>query len=886
MTDSDKPIQQNFDIVPIKHTPMMQQFFEIKEKVPECLLFYRMGDFYELFFDDAITAAKILDITLTKRGVHQGEDIPMCGVPVHSHESYLHRLIDSGNKIAICEQLEDPKEAKKRGAKSVVHRGITRIVTPGTITEDNLLNARNHNFLCALVHLGENIALAWLDMSTGDFFTENVAWQDLSHLLHRLDPSEILLAEEKRDFFAEIIEPFLNKISFVPLSRFDSKNTENYLTDFFAMPIESLGDFSKTQIIAAGSLIDYVRIMQVNVMPHIKKLQNSETNHYMQIDKNARLSLEICDSLHGRQHSLLAKIDHCRSAGGARLLKSWLNAPLCQIDAILARHHAIKAMQDFNKSHAVNYQQITDLLAKIGDMERSLNRLSLERGSPRDMRIIADNLQYSFELKALLATDIHDMPALIQTAFAQIHPLSQLQNKLQSALKTELPALIRDGGFIKENFSAQLDHLQKLNHDGKQILLGLEQKYKKQSGVESLKIKQNNVLGIFIEIPIRHSEKLDTDFIHRQSTANTARFTTQMLEKSARDIMDAKHKATALEIELFNALKEEILQQASKIFEIADALSLFDLLTSHAEFAKNHDYHCPTINDSLEWNITQGRHPIVELATHKAKQNFIANDCHLSANAFLWILTGPNMAGKSTFLRQNALIAVMAQAGLYVPAEHADIGLIDKLFSRVGAGDDIARGYSTFMVEMLETAHILNNATEKSLVILDEIGRGTATFDGLSLAHAITEYLHDKIKCRTLFATHYHELNLLQAHCQNLVPMHIAVDEYQGEILFSHQIKQGSANRSYGIHVAKLAGINDDIVARATMILESLEENKNIQTLPAHDWQKPQETHNDERAIIDLLQKINPDELPPREALDCLYKLKMLLSKNNSEEPK
>ena len=729
--------------------------------------------------------------------------------------------------------------------------------------------------------MASNIALAWLDISTGDFFTENVLWQDLHHLLHRLDPSEILLADEKRDFFADIIESIQDKITFLPLSRFDQQNTENYLTDFFSMPVASLGDFSKTQIIAAGSLIDYVRIMQVNVMPHIKKLQNSETNHYMQIDKNARLSLEICDSIHGRQHSLLAKIDHCRSAGGARLLKSWLNAPLCQIDEITARHHAIQAMQDFNQNHAETYQQITDLLAKIGDMERSLNRLSLERGSPRDMRIIADNLQYSFELKSLLASNIHDMPAMIQKAFAQIHHLSQLQHKLQSALKTELPALIRDGGFIKESFSAQLDHLQQLNHNGKQILLALEQKYKKQSGVESLKIKQNNVLGIFIEIPVRHSEKLTTDFIHRQSTANTARFTTQKLEESARDIMDSKYKATALEIELFTVLKQEILQHSTEIFDIADALSLFDLLTSHAEFAKKRDYHCPTINESVNWNITQGRHPIVELSgknKSNAQQNFIANDCHLSAEGFLWILTGPNMAGKSTFLRQNALIAVMAQAGLYVPVEHAEIGIIDKLFSRVGAGDDIARGHSTFMVEMLETSHILNNATEKSLVILDEIGRGTATFDGLSLAHAITEYLHDTIKCRTLFATHYHELNLLQAHCQHLVPMHIAVEEYQGEILFSHQIKQGSANRSYGIHVAKLAGINDVIVARASMILQSLEENKNIETVPKNDWQATKQDDNG-RAIIDILQKINPDELPPREALDCLYKLKMLLSK-------
>ncbi len=889
MTSSSdqKPVQQNLEIdasqLQNKNTPMIAQFLEIKTRVPECLLFYRMGDFYELFFNDAIIAAKILDITLTKRGFHKGDPIPMCGVPVHSHESYLHKLIASGKKIAICEQLEDPKEAKKRGPKSIVKRDIVRIVTPGTITEDNLLNARDHNFLTAIVQIRDKIALAWLDISTGEFFTENTPLHDLHNILHRLNPSEILIAEEKKSQFADIINLFENKFTFLPASRFDPKNSAHYLTEFFKQDINAWGDFNDAQITAAGSLLDYVRIMQVNAMPHIRRLQNFKNQHFMQLDKTAHHSLEICQSPHGRHYSLLGKIDKCRSSGGARLLKSWLNAPLFDLETIQNRHQAIDSMQKFIDNFQTYYQEIISFLNEIGDMERALNRLSLNRGNPRDMQIIGHNLAISFQIKALFAHHIHEMPFLIQENFNQIHDLSYLHQKIQTALKNELPVLIRDGGFIAQSFSAQLDHVQQLTHNGKQILLALEQKYRKETGVENLKIKQNNVLGIFIEIPARHSEKLTTDFIHRQSTANTARFTTSELEQSARDIMEARQKSIAIEIELFESLKNDILTYSQEIFNIASALSFFDLTLSHAEFAKLHHYSCPIMSENQNLCITEGRHPIVELSHISGQNNFIANDCHLSDENFLWILTGPNMAGKSTFLRQNALIIIMAQAGLYVPAKNAQIGLVDKLFSRVGAGDDIARGHSTFMVEMLETSMILNNATDKSFVILDEIGRGTATFDGLSLAHAITEYLHDKIQCRTIFATHYHELNQLNNSCKNLCPMHIAVQEYQGDIIFTHQIKQGSAERSYGIHVAKLAGINSDILKRAQMILQQLESEKNLTTenLPLVDWQNQSDSSSQKfKEIETFINSTNPDELSPRDALDCLYHIKMLLSKN------
>ena len=883
---SQKPIQQNLAIGDVQtHTPMMAQYWEIKQRTENCLLFYRMGDFYELFFEDAIIAAKTLDITLTKRGQHQGQDIAMCGVPVHSHESYLHKLIAAGFKIAICEQLEDPKEAKKRGPKSVVKRDIVRIITPGTITEDNLLNARSHNYLLSIMEHRGKVALAWLDISTGDFYSQSTDKNDLINILHQLEPSEILFPTEKKPLFTELTALFADKISFLPLSRFDSQNTHKILCDFFELPTQSaFADFSAEEITAAGSLLDYVRLMQINHMPHIGMLKNFQDNYFMQIDRAAHINLEICQSAHGKNHSLLGKIDKCHSAGGARLLKTWLSAPLCHMQTINNRYDAIEWSQNFNQNTADNSLQIIELLKSISDIERALNRINLQRGTPRDMQNINQGLKNSFKIKALLAGTIKHAPTLIQQNFDNLHNLSSLQQQLSAALKDELPALARDGGFIKAGFSAQLDHLHQLSQNGRQILLALEQKYRKKSGIDTLKIKQNNVLGIFIEISTRYADKLDTDFIHRQSTATSARFTTNELEESARNMVEANHKAIAIELDLFTSLCHEIMQFSAKIFDIAHAINFFDLVLSQADFADKYNYCRPIIDDSRQFHITQGRHPIVELSNITQQQNFIANDCELNQNNFLWLLTGPNMAGKSTFLRQNALIVVMAQAGLYVPANQAHIGMIDKLFSRVGAGDDIARGHSTFMVEMLETSAILNRATDKSFVILDEIGRGTATFDGLSLAHAITEYLHDVIKCRTLFATHYHELNQLRTDCPNLSNMHIAVKEYQGDIIFTHQIKSGSAERSYGIHVAKLAGIHPNILKRATHILQILEQKQDLPDIAKVDWTSESSEQDVEQQawlqIKNLLNDTDIDELSPKQALEQLYHFKNLLDKN------
>ncbi len=881
-SQSEKPIQGKLEI-PSQTTneivtPMIAQFLTIKESAQDCLLFYRMGDFYELFFADAIIAAKILDITLTKRGQHRGKDIPMCGVPVHSHETYLHKLIGNGQKIAICEQLEDPKEAKKRGAKSVVNRGIVRIVTPGTIIEDNLLNARSHNYLCALYESQGRIAISWIDISTGDFHTQKTSLNTLLNILKQIDPGEIILPEEKKFLFSDVIREFKNSLHFLPFSRFDPKNAKNNLCDFFKCnDLASLGDFSCEEISASGSLLDYVRLMQISAMPYIRPLKAFTDNYFMEIDWAARTNLEICRSQQGSKNTLLHIIDCCQTAGGARLMKEWLSAPLFDLPSIVARHNAIDFMQNFSET-----KTLIQKLKSHGDPERALNRLGLNRESPRDLKVIMDTLIFANKVKTIMAPFYQDAPMIIQKAFDNLHNLSAFLEKLQTALADELPIIIKDSYFIRPNFSAKLDNVKNMAQNGKRVLLALEKKYRKNTNLDNLKIKKNNVLGVFIEIASRHSEKLDLDpdFIHRQTTANTARFTTKELEECARDLMQAHEKTLEIELEIFRELQNELKTMSDKILEISRSLSILDLLVCHADFTQKHCYSRPDMDNTNNFEIIDGRHAVIEQIERKNGNEFIANHCDLAKEQYLWLITGPNMAGKSTFLRQNALIVILAQAGFFVPATKARIGLIDRLFSRVGAADDIARGHSTFMVEMLETSAILNRATEKSFVILDEIGRGTATFDGLSLAHAITEYLHDTIQCRTLFATHYHELNMLKTSCPQIHPMHVTVTEYENEIIFTHLLAEGCAHRSYGIHVARLAGISEEILQRAEKILDNLENQgfNNSIPKPKNSFHHNPKICKNTYEINNFLSNIEPNNLTPREALDCLYQLKILSS--------
>src|SRR4051794_1948028 len=817
-------------VIPTPSTPMMVQYLEIKQAHPGCLLFYRMGDFYELFFDDAVAAAATLDITLTKRGQHNGEDIPMCGVPVHSHENYLLRLIRHGHRVAICEQMEDPAEAKKRGGKSVVKRAVIRVVTPGTLTEDSLLDARSNNFLSALAETAGGTGLAWLDLSTGEMTLQPVTRDGLPAALQRLDPQELVLPErlvQQPDLF-ELFGEWKSRLTVQPNSRFDSENGRKRLLDLFGVgTLDAFGNFSRAEIAAAGALVDYVELTQKGRVPRLNPPRQMAQGSVMEIDAATRRNLELTRTLTGeRRGSLLAAIDRTVTGPGARLLAGWLAAPSTDQREISSRLD----MVEFSVAEDRVRTEARAVLRQCPDMERSLSRLSLGRGGPRDLACIRDGLIRAAEMRRVLAgAGTNPGPARIKAASACLGEHSALIDRLTCALAPELPLLTRDGGFIAAGFALQLDDLVTLRDESRRLIAAMQARYADLAGVSGLKIRHNNVLGYYIEVTPTHADKLMVGkaaetFIHRQTLASAVRFTTVELGDLERRIAEAADKALAVELTLFDELVADVTARAGAIGEAARALGLLDVVTGLGELAEERRYCRPIVDDSLEFDIRAGRHPVVEAAlTASDGARFVANDCNLAPNDRLWLLTGPNMAGKSTFLRQNALIAVMAQVGSFVPADHCRIGVVARLFSRVGAADDLARGRSTFMVEMVETAAILNQAGPRALVILDEIGRGTATFDGLSIAWACVEHLHEVTRCRALFATHYHELTALASKLARLSCHTMRIKEWQSEVVFLHEVAAGSADRSYGIHVARLAGLPEPVIARAEQVLEILE---------------------------------------------------------------
>ncbi|MEO3427766.1 DNA mismatch repair protein MutS [Pelagibius sp. CAU 1746] len=876
---------------------MMAQYLEIKQAHPGCLLFYRMGDFYELFFEDAEQASAALDIALTKRGQHLGQDIPMCGVPVHSAEGYLSRLIRKGFKVAICEQMEDPAEAKKRGSKSVVKRDVVRVVTPGTITEDELLDARAHNYLAALAEAGGGLGLAWLDISTGVFQAQPVAPETLAATLARLAPGELILAErllEKPDAF-EAFGALKDRLTPLPGARFDSANGTKRLEETFQVKaLDAFGAFSRAELAAAGALLDYVTLTQKGRLPRLLPPRRLALGAVMEIDAATRRNLELTEALSGgRAGSLLATIDRTVTGAGARLLATRLSTPLTDPAAISGRHDLVAHFLE-----AANLRQ--DLRARLRrcpDIERALSRLSLGRGGPRDLAAIRDALAVAGELRGLLQQN-GEAPALLAEAIRDLGLHDTLVGRLARALAPEPPMQARDGGAIAAGYDAALDALRALRDDSRKLIAGLQKNYAEASGVTSLKIKHNNVLGYFIEVTPTHADKIatggDSPFIHRQTLASAKRFSTVELSELEQKIASAAERALSLELQIFQDLVGEVLGRAEVIATAARALAELDVAAALAELAEAQRWCRPKIDATTAFHITGGRHPVVEAALAAAqKGRFVANDCWLEDGddgpegngGRLWLVTGPNMAGKSTFLRQNALIAVLAQMGSYVPAEAAHIGVVDRLFSRVGAADDLARGRSTFMVEMVETAAILNQAGPRALVILDEIGRGTATFDGLSIAWACLEHLHEVNGCRALFATHYHELTSLTAKLDSLACHSMRVKEWQGDVVFLHEVTAGAADRSYGIHVAKLAGLPKAAVARAETVLASLEQGEQAGALTrladdlplfAATAAKAAEPDTKESAVEAVLGEINPDDLSPREALELLYRLKKL----------
>ena len=865
-------------------TPMMAQFLEIKADHPDALLFYRMGDFYELFFNDAVVASGALDIALTKRGKHLGEDIAMCGVPHHAAEGYFLKLIRKGHRVAVCEQLESPAEAKKRGYKSVVKRGVTRVVTPGTLTEDSLLDARRHNFLAAYANVRGAGALAWVDISTGVFSVLGCDATALGPELARLSPKEVLISDAGEIEFTPIIEDAGAAVTVLGNAAFDSTNGQKRLSSVYSVKsMDGFGAFDRAEIAAMSAVVEYLDITQKGKLPLLRPPVREKREAAMQIDASTRKSLELTHGMNGgRAGSLLSVIDRTQTAGGARLLERRLSSPSRDLIEIGTRQDGVAWCLERGDVAAL----LEDRLREVPDLDRALSRLSLDRGGPRDMVAVRNAIEQAEIISGALP---NDMPDVLARAGRDLLGQDALFGLLNTALIAEPPILARDGGFIAAGYDAELDEFRSLRDEGRSVIAGLQSRYVEMAGVGALKIKHNNVLGYFIEVTATHSAKmlaapLSETFIHRQTTANQVRFTTVELSELETRILNAGGQCLEIEKRLYSSLKDAILNQAPQLFILARALAEFDLSASLARLAREEGWVRPVMTSERQFVITEGRHPVVEAALKPNGTQFVANDCDLS-NESIWLLTGPNMAGKSTYLRQNALIAVLAQMGAFVPAKNATIGVVSQIFSRVGASDDLSKGQSTFMVEMVETAAILNQADDRALVILDEIGRGTATYDGLSIAWATLEHLHDVNRCRALFATHYHEMTSLSDKLDAVANATVTVKEWEGDVIFLHEVTRGTADRSYGVQVARLAGLPATVVARAKVVLEALEKGERegkqkafIDDLPlfsATPTPAPQKTapSNVEARLKDIL----PDDLSPKEALDLIYELRGLI---------
>ena len=881
---------------------MMIQYLDIKDAHPDSLLFYRMGDFYELFFEDAERAAAALDIVLTKRGTHGNEPIPMAGVPHHAAENYLSRLIRAGFKVAIAEQTEDPAEAKKRGSKSVVRREVVRIVTPGTLTEDSVLPSGSHNYLAAAAKVAGGLSLAWLDMSTGDFCVQSVG--DTGALAHALDvisPAEIVFPESAFDEpdFLQALTATEAAQSPLPRVRFDSTNANERLCKAFGVAnLDAFGDFTRAEIAAAGAVADYVFLTQKGAMPRLRPLQQVQSGWGLDIDPASRRNLELFTTQSGQaKGSLFSLINRTLTSSGSRRLREWLAMPFAQVGPIEDRLSAVDALV----ADAGLRADLREYLRQVPDMERALTRLSLGRGGPRDIQAILIGLTGTQQVADRLVQSLSQrlLPPLLDEVLADLGQPDAFFPDLHAALVEEPGALARDGGFIAAGFEPELDRLRALRDDAKGLIAGLQSKYAAETGIQSLKIKHNNVLGYFIDVSAVNADKMpsgpDSGFIHRQTLANAMRFTTVELNELEGEIRSSADKALGLELDLYARMVEDILAQSADLDRLTAAIASLDALSSLAELAALQGWTRPRfVDEAATLRVVGGRHPVVEQALRASDGDaFIANDCALSASDRLWLLTGPNMAGKSTFLRQNALLVVLAQMGSFVPAQSLELSPVDRLFCRVGASDDLARGRSTFMVEMIETAAILNQGSQHSFVILDEIGRGTSTFDGLSIAWATVEHLVTRLGCRCLFATHYHELTTLADQIDAVSCHRMAIKEWEDSIVFLHQVVTGASDRSYGIQVAKLAGLPGSVVERALAVLQALEETdakgSRAQALgldlplfaamtppPAAASPLAGSTPDGWAEVVEAVGDLDPDDMTPKEALDTLYTLRAL----------
>lgn len=862
-----------------KLTPMMEQYHALKREAGDCLLFYRMGDFFELFFEDAKVAAGVLDIALTSRGEKDGAAVPMCGVPVHSADGYLARLIRAGHRVAIAEQVETPDEAKARAkaegkpsSKVLVKREIIRFVTAGTLTEDALLEPRRANRLAAVCDVRGTIGIAACDISTGRMELEECEPGGLPAALSRLGAREIVAPEGWDESPPDA--------TLRPSSDFASERGRQRLQDAHGVAtLDAFGSFSRAMLAAAGGLIGYLEHAGRGTMPFLLPPVVLASDERMAIDEASRTSLEITATQAGaRAGSLLGTVDRCVTSAGARLLAEDLAAPLARKPEIDAR----LALVRFFHEDPILRSDVREALRAIADIARALARLVADRGSPRDLGQIRDGLAHARALHGQLSR-LGDRPALLDRLLPQLTGHAVLVDELTRALVPSPPTERSGGGYIAAGYDAALDSLRETSGNARRAIAALEAGYRKETGVASLKIRHNGVLGYFIEVPSRHGDALmapDSGFTHRQTMANAVRFNSVHLHEEANRIAEAGGRAQAAEEAHFEALSEQVVAAREAIARTADALARIDVAAGLAERAAEGDWCAPAIEDEPCLEILGGRHPVVEAALAKAGERFVPNDCGLSDRDRLWLIGGPNMGGKSTFLRANALIVLLAQAGSYVPATSARIGLVDRLFSRVGASDNLARGRSTFMVEMVETAAILAQATTRSFVILDEVGRGTSTYDGLALAWAVAEAIHEK-SCRCLFATHYHELARLAETCEALSLHHVRAREWQGDLVLLHEVAEGPADRSYGLAVAKLAGVPAGVVDRASAVLAKLERGREetgglaagLGDLPL--FSAAMQTEQEEcDTLRERLAALDVDALSPREALDVLYELK------------
>ena len=865
-----------------KPTPMMAQYLKVKSQYQDFLLFYRMGDFYEMFFYDAETASASLGIALTKRGQIDGNDIPMCGVPVNSMDGYLDKLIRLGHRVAVCEQIETPETYKKRGGKGPLPRNVVRVVTAGTINEERLLAAGQNNYLAAIGHSKDGFAVAWADMSTGSFQTQAISSESILTTIERLNPAEIIYPESQVEIL-EGVKGFSCAFA-LPNDSFETSNSEENILKFFTGGLDNL-EFSGAELSAINGILTYLGQTQISAKPFLMPPISIEKNRILEIDPATRRSLEITRTLSGdKKGCLLDIIDKTKTAIGARLLASRVASPLTVKLEIEKR----QALASWFLSHNIIKTEISELLKGLLDFERSLSRLSVGRGGPRDLFALATAIEKVEQISKLIdQVSTTSSPPLLLNIGKFVSEPYLLSMKIKDTLAEILPLLARDGHFIRSGFNSALDSLRDMRDESRRHIAFLQHEYSEATDISSLKVKHNNVLGYHIEVRSNHAEKLMSkeQFIHRQTTAQAVRFTTTALADLERELSTSADRALSIEIELFEGMVEEMLKHQISIAHCASFIAQIDVAITTAMLAEQHQYTRPDITNDTQFFVEGGRHPVVET---KLDQNtpYMENDCDLSSGRKIWLVTGPNMAGKSTFLRQNAHFVILAQAGLFVPAKRAIIGIVDKLFSRVGASDDLARGQSTFMVEMIETAAILNQATPNSLVILDEIGRGTSTYDGLAIAHATLEHLHSVNKCRGLFATHYHELTTLEDTLSEVESYHMLIKEWNQRIIFLHQVAKGRARRSYGIHVAKLAGLPEVVIERAKNILSQLEKQRlkeeqyfldkeinitsnDLAFMPTLSEKK----HIQYERLLALLKTLEPDDLSPKEALNVLYEL-------------